>query len=170
MPQLAIEEHTDNYLDTVVNKFREIKSFADITRKITGDDKTSVTVTGLAGSSSAIMLANLAEITDRLIVAVITTPEEAGDFYDDLVYIMGEDKVTLFPSLMTPPYEFRSPSGEIVGQRLSTLSRLRKNQTRIVVAPVAALIEPTIAVSDFEKSSLQLSIGDEMDIENLAEQ
>ena len=169
LPRVATEEHTDNYLDIIIKKFGEIKSFENIVRELTEEKKPHVTVTGLAGSSAAILLANLAEMTDRLIVAVITTPEEAGDFYDDLVYIMGENKVSFFPSLMTPPYEFRSPSGEIVGQRLSTLARIRNNQTKMIVTPVAALIEPTISFSDFGKSHLQLSVGDEMEIGYLAE-
>ncbi len=169
LPRVATEEHTENYLNIIVKKFGEIKSFENIVRKLIDEKKPNVTVTGLAGSSAAIMLANLAEMIDRPIVAVITTPEEAGDFYDDVAYVLGDEKVAFFPSLMTPPYEFRSPSGEIVGQRLSTLARIRNNQTKIIVTPVAALIEPTIAFSDFEKSHLQLSVGDEMEIGHLAQ-
>jgi transcription-repair coupling factor (superfamily II helicase) len=169
LPQATVDRHTDDYLNIIVRKFKDIKAFEDLILSLNANRSKNITVTGLAGSSPAILLANLAAMVDQPIVAVSTTPDEAGDFYDDLVYVMGEDKVAFFPSLMTPPYEFRSPSGEVVGQRLSTLARLYNNQVKVVIAPMAALIEPTISLSDFKQSHLQLSVGDEMEIQSLAE-
>jgi hypothetical protein len=89
LPQVAFDKHTDDYLDIIVRKFRDIKSFGILIQAINTDRAENVTVTGLAGSSPAILLANLAEIVDRPLIAVSTTPDEAGDFYDDLAYVSG---------------------------------------------------------------------------------
>jgi len=169
LSQVTADKQTDNYLNVIIEKFGKIKPFEKIVSDITVENRQNISVTGLAGSSPAILLANLAGKVNQTILAVCGTPEEAGDFYGDLAYVMGENEVAYFPSLMTPPYEFRSPSGEIVGQRLSAIARIYNNPTKIVVTPVAALIEPTVSLDDFERSSLQLSVGDEMEIQTLAE-
>jgi hypothetical protein len=70
---------------------------------------------------------------------------------------------------MTPPYEFRSPAAEIVGQRLAALSDLMNNEIRILVTSIPAVIEPTISRSDFEKGRLQIRTGEETDIDFLSE-
>ena len=39
LPRVATEEHTDNYLDIIIKKFGEIKSFENIVRELTEEKK-----------------------------------------------------------------------------------------------------------------------------------
>lgn len=155
---------------TIINeKFRESVPFIELIGKIERGTDTEIPVTGLAGSSPALLLSNLTEVVDRPVIAIVSSSEEANNLFDDLAFLIGEAGVCHFPALQIPPYEFRPPSAEILGHRLSTLSRLVRNEARAVVAPVAAVIEPTISLSSFNDGSLMLGIGDEADIYSLAE-
>ncbi|MCX6830076.1 MAG: transcription-repair coupling factor [candidate division Zixibacteria bacterium] len=158
-----------NLLDTVINRFRASLPFRKLTDAIEVPSPSPVTVTGLAGSSQGILLANLAENSARPIIAIMTGTDEANNLFDDLSFLMNEKDVAHFPSRMTPPYEFRSPAAEIVGQRLAALSGLINNEIKILVTSIPAVIEPTISRSDFEKGCLQIRTGEETDIDFLSE-
>jgi transcription-repair coupling factor (superfamily II helicase) len=158
-----------NFLDTVINRFRASLPFRKLTETIETRPLSAVTVTGLAGSSQAILLSNLAEKSTCPIIAIMTEPDEANNLFDDLSFLMNEKDVAHFPSRMTPPYEFRSPAAEIVGQRLAALSSLMNNEIKILVTSIQAVIEPTISKTDFEKGRLQIRTGEETDIDFLSE-
>jgi len=158
-----------NLLDSIVGRFAESVPYVKLLNKIENSGETDITITGLAGSSPSILLANLIETQTKPIIAVMSSPDEAEDLYDDLVFLLGEEKAGHFCAMQSPPYEFRSPSAETVGKRLSTLSRLKRNEIRIVVTSVAAVIEPTITVEDFEAAGLFLKVDDELEITDLAE-
>ncbi|UCD18380.1 MAG: transcription-repair coupling factor [Candidatus Zixiibacteriota bacterium] len=157
------------HLAGIIDKFEQSAPFSRLCEKLQSPKSRELTVTGLAGSAGAILLASLAEKTDRTVIAVVSDIDEANDLYDDLVFLLGEEKVGHFPSRQTPPYEFRSPPAENTGQRLSTLSRLISDTVRIVVAPIHAVIEPTITLNDFEQARLYLKVGDAVEINALAE-
>ncbi|MCH7947432.1 MAG: hypothetical protein IIC66_06490, partial [candidate division Zixibacteria bacterium] len=85
----------------------------------------AISVSGLEGSSPAILvssLANLANIQKGPILVVTQSSAEALDFYEDIIAITGSEKVGLFPSRQILPYDFRPPVGEIIGIRISTLA------------------------------------------------
>ena len=157
------------HLNGIINRFAESAPFQQLQKRIKSLTDNEITVAGLAGSSSAILLANLANITDEPIIAIMPDSEEAENLYDDLVFLMGEDKVGYFSAMQSPPYEFRSPSAETVGKRLSTISRLKRSELLIVVTSIEAIIEPSILPQDFENESVHLKAGDEMELDDLAE-
>jgi transcription-repair coupling factor (superfamily II helicase) len=138
-------------------------------KKLEQSAETEIAVTGLAGSSPGILLANISKDIPRPIIAIVSSPEEANDLFDDLSFLEGDENVCHFPSLQVPPYEFRPAAAEIAARRLSTLARLKRNDVKIVVAPIAAVIEPTTSAASFEEASLMLGVGDEVDIQSLAE-
>nr|MBN2278694.1 transcription-repair coupling factor [candidate division Zixibacteria bacterium] len=158
----------DSRIKSILDRFGNTPPFTELVNRIGSSIEKEISITGLAGSSPAVLLANTVEQTGRPVMAVISSPEEAEALYEDLRFLLGDEAVSHFPSLQSPPFEFRPPSAEIVGSRLSTIARLKNNGTKIVVAPVAAVIEPTIAVEDFEKNSLMVRIGDEIDIQKFA--
>jgi transcription-repair coupling factor (superfamily II helicase) len=167
MPTAIPSGQKTGYLKSLTEKFRQSRPFQKLYYTILNDRQSEITVTGLAGSSSALLLSCLLDIVKRPIVVLLSDQSEANDSYDDLTFLLGENRVCLFPSHGTPPFEFRSPSAEIIGMRMSTISRLLKNDTVIVVAPVAAVIEPTITLTDFKSHSLLLEVGDDVEIPSL---
>lgn len=131
----------------------------DMTRRIN--------LTGLAGGAPAYLLAGLYDEHQGHILYVMSSFDEAQVVTDDLINIIGGDAVQFFPGRQVGPYEFRSPSGEITGRRLSALAGLLNGNKQIVVTTVSALIEPTMARPIFESESLHLHTGQEIAPEDL---
>ncbi len=128
----------------------------------------SLSLSGLAGGSVAFLLAALHQRLDHNILFVAGNFEEGQSLADDLSNIIGEEAVCYFPSRQITLYEFNSPTGEIIGQRLAALAGLMSGQKRVVVAPAEAIIEPTIAKATFLAESLRLTIGQKLEPEELA--
>ncbi|SYZ74349.1 Transcription-repair-coupling factor [Candidatus Zixiibacteriota bacterium] len=163
------KETYSDYKALIKRRFSETASFRKLVERLSQENDGRITISGLAGSSAALLVANLIDETSRLILAVTNEVEEANNLFDDLNFLLGEKDVVLFPPRMIPPYEFRTPTAEIIGQRLYALSRLVKGETKILVASLEALMEPTVARKDFERGSLMLKVDQEMEIDRLAE-
>jgi len=161
-------EHKRSYLESINERFGESPPFTALLDRVEHGADTEMTISGLSGSSPAMLIANLSRRIDRPIIVLTSEPEEADDIFDDLSFLLESNGVGHFPSLQAPPFEFRAPSAETVGRRLSTISRLKRKDIKVVVAPIAAVLEPTISLEDFEAGSLVLKIGDEVDIETLS--
>ncbi len=166
MPLLVQKEK--GYLATLVGEFAKIPPFEKLVGRLSGQTPEPVTIAGLAGSSNAIMLSELAKRTDRPIVAVMADSDSAADLYDDLSFLHDNKKIGHFPARRCVPYEFRSPTAEITAQRLYTLSMLLSGSLEIVVTSIEALIEPTIGRKTFDQERLYIKAGQEMAIEDLA--
>ncbi|MEE9442023.1 MAG: transcription-repair coupling factor [candidate division Zixibacteria bacterium] len=143
-------------------------AFANQNNDAAINDKNHINLTGLGGGGTAYLLAGLYEKISGNILYVTSTFDEAQNLNDDLINLIGEDAVEFFPGRQIPPYEFRSPSGEITGRRLSALSALNNNHKSIIVATAPAIIEPTVAKETFEAESLHLRVGLELDPNELA--
>ncbi|MDX9859085.1 MAG: transcription-repair coupling factor [candidate division Zixibacteria bacterium] len=126
-------------------------------------------VTGLAGSSTAVLIRSLAATGKSPILVVTQRSEEAGDLYEDLLFLLGPERVGHYPSRQILPYDFRAPVGEIMGKRISTLAALRAGDLDVVVTPVRALMEPTIPPENLASAMIDLKAGDEQDIDSLVD-
>ncbi|MBD3257226.1 hypothetical protein GF377_02240, partial [candidate division GN15 bacterium] len=151
----------------VIDLWRQHPAFLNLTNALQGPDRTELTVSGLVGSAEAILLRSLWEETGRPALVVTERPDEANDLYDDLSLLLGEDKVGHFPSRQILPYDFRSPVGEIMGRRISTLSGMLDNKLAVVVCPIRALLEPTMLVQSLKDHRIHLEKGAEVDPDDI---
>lgn len=124
-----------------------------------------VIATGLSGSSSSMLLSWLATSQGRPLLAVTESATAAQDLYEDLLFLMDDGKVGFYPARQILPYDFSAPVGEIMGQRISTLSGLQGGRLHVVVCPIRALMEPTLTPAQLAESSLRLSCGDSIDLD-----
>ena len=126
-------------------------------------------ITGLAGGGAAFLLASLYERCHGHLLFVTSDQEQAQNLADDLANLIGDDAVYFFPPRQVNAYEFRSPSGDIIGQRLAALSALQSSDSRVIITTAAALVEPTMAKETFADQSLHLQVGQELAPEHLAD-
>ncbi|HEX2897672.1 MAG TPA: hypothetical protein VHP63_06450, partial [candidate division Zixibacteria bacterium] len=124
-------------------------------------------MSGLNGSSPAFLIRELNLSTNRLVLAVTQSSEDAANLFDDLVFLLSEDQVGHFPARQILPYDFKPPVGEIMGRRISTLAGLLDQKHRIVVSSARALLEPTITAEALSESRIDLQVGQECDLEEL---
>jgi transcription-repair coupling factor (superfamily II helicase) len=130
---------------------------------------TRANVSGLAGSADAFLLQGLAAELQRPIVCVTRHTDEAAELHEDLLFLMGEERLAYYPSRQILPYDFRAPVGEIMGARISTLARLQDNDLSVIVCPLRALMEPTITVDNLQNNRVDIQVGKEVDLDNLVD-
>ncbi len=152
-------------LTHIRQRWKEYQPFTELVASFR--EKTSLVVTGLSGSSEAILLAALVEETERPILVVTERDGEAQEIYEDLLFLLGSQNVGHYPARQILPYDFRAPQGEIMGQRISSLAGLLDRSLSIVVCPVRALIEPTLSVDDLLAGRINLHPGMEADLDDL---
>ncbi len=126
-----------------------------------------VSAAGLSGSASSLMLHSLKESTGKPILAVCSSEEEARDLYDDLTFLLGEDRVSHYPSRQILPYDFKAPVGEIMGRRISTLAAMQDGSFSVGVASIRALLEPTIPADQLRESRVDIEVGGEVDLDDM---
>ena len=159
----------------IKNRFAQSSRFRLLCDDIAGSPEAGcpatrdpILLTGLAGGSVAFLLASLYEEREGNILFLTSNYDEGQGLADDLENLIGEDAVFFFPTRNVNPYEFRSPSGEVTGQRLAALSALLSPRKCVVIAPPQAVVEPTMAREIFLNTSLHLHVGQELEPDALA--
>ena len=123
-------------------------------------------VSGLAGSSDAVLLAALAaREPNRLFVVVADQVAEAERWLADLQSVLGGDGVALYP-----PREGLGevePHAEVAGERVETLEALARGGVRVLLTTVRALQERTRLPGALAEARLALRRGDNWRLEDL---
>ena len=96
--------------------------------------------------------------------------EEAAYFLNDLENILGKE-VLFFPASCRKAFDFTQPDNSMVLQRAELLNELKKTEAaaRLVVTYPEALSEKVINRNSLEKNTLEISEGDKLDIEFIAD-
>jgi transcription-repair coupling factor (superfamily II helicase) len=115
-------------------------------------------ISGLPGSSPAVLTAALAQdFPQRLVVVVAPGPSEAERWLADLSVLLG-DCVALYPQREVLGEE--EPHLEIAGERMETLGKLLEGKTRVVVTTVRATVERTRIPRAVRALRMELRKGD----------
>jgi transcription-repair coupling factor (superfamily II helicase) len=145
------------------------QSFLKIKENLSRKEKV-ISVSGLAGSGKALLLAHLKKNLELPFLVITPKPEEALKIYDDLVSFLGQEMTRLFPAWEILPYEMKIPDSEVIGRRLETLNDLVVRKNVITVATVRSSLEKTMLPEDLKKKIICLKVGDSTDIEHLSQQ
>ncbi len=135
---------------------------------VTKNGTQAVTLHGLAGSLNAFVLDALRNGCDRQILAITSTTSDAEHLRDDLETLLGEDSVRYFPDWELIPFEEKSPHVEVTSLRLEAMQSLLIGEPVVVVAPVTALLRPTLEPEALAAASRIISVGDVLDLDELA--
>ncbi|GAB4209754.1 MAG: transcription-repair coupling factor [Roseiflexaceae bacterium] len=108
------------------------------------------------------------------LVLAVTTGEAAQRAQSDLNAWLGPGAALLYPASDAMPYEQMSPAANVVAARLQTLQRLLPLRRAaeepaaeggaaplVIVAPVKALLQPTLAPEELRAATLLLRRGEE---------
>ncbi len=119
-----------------------------------------------AGSADARCIAELAR-PDQLLLVITADTSSALALERELPFFLANDVETLaFPDWETLPYDNFSPHQDIISERLSTLHRLRRMNTGILVVPIPTLMHRLAPTDYIAASSLVLQAGQTLDIDN----
>jgi transcription-repair coupling factor (superfamily II helicase) len=142
------------------------------------------------------LVATLATLAERPLLYVVGSGEAALRAREDLCQWLDPEAVLLFPAGDALPYEPMSPGNDVIAGRLRVLRRLaqeprtgtsRVNQEPqtddatkgsqssvlgaplVVVAPIKALLQPTLTPAEYDAATVRLRRGDERNLDELIE-
>jgi len=124
--------------------------------------------TGLAGSSDALLIADLFKSTDRTVFVFVENGKRAEVLAQECATLLGEDRVSFFPSRDAVPYNMKSPFGPVVESRFTALSQLLKGEKRVYISVPAALLQKILPPRDLFNRIIRVRVGDQISIETLS--
>ena len=131
------------------------------------------------------IVAALATLTQRPLLYVVGSGEAALRAREDLCQWLDPDTVLLFPAGDALPYEPMSPGNDVIAGRLRVLRAWGWGMEDrrwedvgsdppspipdplVVVAPIKALLQPTLSPAERDEASIQLKRGDEHNLDEL---
>ncbi len=122
----------------------------------------NVEIAGLCGSGRSFFLYSWFQRFPGKYLIITKTEKEAYAIKNDLNEITGNGIASRFPEWGINPYQWKTPPGENIGERLETLFNLQNRDKLIVTASVRALMEPTIAPDELAIASLHIELNQEV--------
>ncbi len=143
-------------LPGLLGAFRALPAFRAFTSRLP-TQRRQLEVTGLPGSSPALLVASIAEHDPRRVLLVVTgTPADAERWEADLRVLLGET-ARLYPQ--REAFGQHEPHYEIAGERVETIDALARGATRVVVTTLRATVERTPDVAGLTRHRLDLGVG-----------
>ena len=124
----------------------------------------SFAITGLKTLLRLLLNTKIKKITDKKILVITSTEQNALKYQNDLLKAFGE-KSELMPFQNISMYETVSPNRYDYAEQIRILSE----QPDIVIAPVKAMLEKFPDKNFFKQNSITIKIGDEIDTKKLAQ-
>ncbi|WP_257351327.1 transcription-repair coupling factor [Pseudalkalibacillus decolorationis] len=124
-------------------------------------------VSGLSGSARTMMMACLYHTNQSPQLIVTHNLFQAQKLYEDLVALVGEDHVSLYPVNELTSAEIAIASPELKSQRIDVLNKLSKQTKGIIVTPIAGLRRMIPPRSVWKSSQITFEVGTDIDLGQL---
>ncbi|AIM16612.1 MULTISPECIES: transcription-repair coupling factor [Neobacillus] len=124
-------------------------------------------IAGLSGSSRTVLTAAIYERTKKPIMVVTHNLLQAQKLYDDIVNLLNEKEVFLFPANELIAAEMSIASPELRAQRIEALNYWCNQNKGVLIVPIAGLKKILPPKSLWQKYQLSLKVGEDLDIEQI---
>ncbi|MFA9559789.1 transcription-repair coupling factor [Evansella sp. AB-rgal1] len=122
-------------------------------------------ISGLAGSARSLLLASIFEKTRRSQLVITHNLFQAQKLYDDLVALVGEESVYLYPVNELIASEIAVASPEMKGQRIEALNRWSSKKDAIIISPMAGVRRLLPPASLWEKCQYDFRVGSDIEVD-----
>ncbi|MGI8317326.1 transcription-repair coupling factor [Halobacillus mangrovi] len=122
-------------------------------------------VAGLSGASRSLMISLIKESLNRPVLLVTHQLVQAQQLYEDFQELTESNQVHLYPVNELIASEIAIASPELRSQRIDSLSQWLKQDTGILIAPVAALKRIMPPKSYWEHNQLPFRVGEDIDLD-----
>src|SRR6056297_1284864 len=128
------------------------------------------TIYGMNNSRFPFLVGNIFSETKKDIIIITNDTGRANDIYEDLIRLLPEEKLTVFPQIEVLPHEQIMTDYSVTIERLQVLKKIVfDNESNVFILPVGAIIRKLIPYEIFKKYSVNLEVGKEIDRENFIE-
>jgi transcription-repair coupling factor (superfamily II helicase) len=126
-------------------------------------------VAGLSGSARTVFTASLYNDVKKSILFVTHNLYQAQKLYEDLVHLLDENVVYLYPVNDLIASEIAVASPELKAQRIEVLNRLAEGKQSIVVAPVAGIRRMLPSRELWQENQLTIALGQDIELDKYIE-
>ena len=152
----------------IFNRLTESVPFQALSEQLSQQSE-SLKLRGLPGSLTACAIAQAAKHLTHPVLVVCSDADRAENLRDDLEKILDDQHVGMFPTLDMSPYDRRSPHLDVVGLRIEALDLLTRDEPGVIVAPLEALLFPTLSPEIFDLAIREIKIGQEHSMQELSD-
>ncbi|WP_318617482.1 transcription-repair coupling factor [Sporosarcina sp. YIM B06819] len=121
-------------------------------------------IAGLSGGAKSVFFKTLQQSSSQPILIVSPNLLQAQRTYEDLVKMLGDSLVHLYPAEELIAADFSISSYELRAQRIDTLDHMARVGKGIYITPIAGIKKLLPAKERWLSSSLLTKIGDTLDI------
>lgn len=155
-------------MKSFLQQFTENSTYQSLLKHL--QTKENAEVTGLAGASLSIVIANLFNTVHRPLLVLLPDKEESAYILNDLETLVGEQQVLFFPDSYRRPYQIEDTDNANVLLRAEVLNQLsHSTKPLLIVSYPEALFEKVITRKQLEKNTLKIQKGDSLSIDFLNE-
>ena len=150
--------------------FKKISSDSGVKKLIQcyNRDKGQGYIYGLSGSQKHAMAAACYIQRPKTMVIICSSNEAVEEWLSDLNALLPEnDTIAELPALDVMTVSATAKSLELTAKRMEILGRLTQNEPLIIIANAASAVQKNLSKADFNKYSLQIKIGAEIEREKL---
>ncbi|MGG3468392.1 transcription-repair coupling factor [Neobacillus pocheonensis] len=124
-------------------------------------------IAGLSGSTRTVLTASVYKKMKRPIMLVTHNLLQAQKLYDDIVNLLSDKEVFLFPANELIAAEMSIASPELKAQRIEALNHWSMHQHGILIVPISGLKKMLPPKSLWMEYQLSLKVGDDLDIDKI---
>ena len=121
-------------------------------------------VTGFSGSARTLFLASVYEKAKKPMLIVTHNLLQAQKLFDDLIRVIGEEEVLLYPVNELIGAEISVASPELKAQRIDVLNRISSQPYGITIVPIAGIRKMVTPPAIWKRYQYTLKVGDEINI------
>lgn len=132
-------------------------------------NRQSIFLNHFVGSTSALLVAKLAEKYDKIVV--IHGDSESAQFMQGDLEALDVEQASFFPATGHKPYdEQQITDSSLVVQRSEVLERITTQPQSVLVTSAPAIFEKIVAPEVFTQASVSIKTGDTVELDSLKEQ
>lgn len=137
-------------------------------------EKGEAFIYGIAGSQKRCCLAscvakNRASGIKNPVIIITHDTQQLVEWQEDLKSLLPEENICSLPVMDMVDFSAAAKSTELMAKRMNILGRLVRNEPVIVLASAQAACQKGMNKQDFQRISLTVKLGDEIERQNLVE-
>ncbi len=147
----------------------ELAEFSELVSDLKSNT-TPISISGVSDSVRAHLVFSACEKLNTGGLIIAQTENSAREIYNDLSFFAEGRNIMRFPSIELMLHDAEAESHEVLSQRLDVLNHLTKNpENSFIITSPEALLSVTVPKSIWESSKINLSVGDEIELDDLIE-
>ena len=129
-------------------------------------EKNKLEISNLVGSSLSYVISSAFKKSEKPFLLIFNDKEEAAYYLNDLEQLVGEKNVLFYPGSYRRPYQIEETDNANILLRSEVLNRINsQKKPAIIVTYPDALFEQVITKRELERSTLKLSVGEELSLD-----